>query len=101
MKLLDITRARDNVHKYQAVFLQDSGRKKTVKFGAVGYKDFIEYNKTSKEVADEHRRMYLTRHKKTEDWGNPMTAGALSRWILWEEPSLSGAVANFRRKFSL
>lgn len=101
MKLLEIVPAHDKIHKYEAVFLQDTGRKKTVKFGAIGYKDFIEYSKTDGDLAAEHKRMYLMRHRKTERWDQPMTAGALSRWILWSEPSLSEAVKKYREKFHL
>lgn len=101
MKLLDVVPANDKVHKYEAIFLQDSGRKKTVKFGNINYSDFLQYSKTDGDLAKDRRRLYLTRHKKTENWDKPMTPGALSRWILWEEPSLSEAVKKYRDKFHL
>jgi len=101
MKLVSITPANDKVHKYKALFIQDNGRKKTVKFGAAGMKDYTIYSKEDKETAEEHKRLYLIRHRKTEDWNSPMTAGALSRWILWEEPTLQQAIASFRKRFDL
>jgi len=101
MKLLEIVPAHDGVHKYKAVFLKDSGRKQTTKFGAEGYKDFIQYNKEDKDLAAEHKSLYLSRHRKTEHWDQPMTAGALSRWVLWNEPTLQSSIADFRRRFSL
>ena len=101
MKLLDVVPAKDKIHKYEAIFLQDSGRKKTVKFGAIGMMDFIQYSKTDGDLARDRRRLYLTRHKKTERWDQPMTPGALSRWILWEEPTLTEAVKKYREKFHL
>jgi hypothetical protein len=101
MKLLDVVPARDGVHKYKAVFLQDSGRKRTTAFGAVGYKDFIQYSKEDKDIAAEHKNLYLTRHRKTEHWDQPLTAGALSRWVLWNRPSLQESVEAFRKKFQL
>lgn len=101
MKLLDIIPAKDKIHKYQAIFLQDSGRKKIVKFGGYGYSSYLDYSKTDGDLAKERRDLYLTRHKKNESWDKPMTAGALSRWILWEEPTLTEAVKKFREKFDL
>ena len=101
MKLLDVVPAHDGVHKYKAVFLQDSGRKRTTAFGAVGYKDFIQYSKEDTDLAAEHKSHYLSRHRKTERWDQPMTAGALSRWILWGEPALQSSVEAFRKKFHL
>ena len=101
MKLLEVVPAHDGVHKYKAVFLKDSVRKQTTAFGAVGYKDYIQYSKEDKDLAAEHKRLYLTRHRKTEHWDQPLTAGALSRWVLWNEPSLQSSIAHFRRKFQL
>ena len=101
MKLLDIVPANDGIHKYKAIFLQDSGRKKTTKFGAKGYKDFIEYNKTGGGFAAKHKELYLARHKTTESWNNPITAGSLSRWILWNKPTLQESEKDFRQRFDL
>jgi hypothetical protein len=49
---------------------------------------------------DEARRQaYIARHSKNnEDWNAP-TAGALSRWILWEKPSLREAVKAYNKRF--
>ena len=50
---------------------------------------------------------YLERHgggtttSTKEDWKDPTTAGALSRWILWNKPSLSGSFSDFKRRFGL
>lgn len=101
MKLLDIVPAKDKIHKYEAIFLQDSGRKKTVKFGALGYSSYLDYSKTDRDLASERRSLYLSRHRKNERWDQPMTPGALSRWILWEEPTLTEAVKKYREKFHL
>lgn len=101
MKLLEIVPAHDGVHKYKAVFLKDSGRKQTTAFGAEGYKDYIQYSKEDRDLAAEHKKMYLTRHRKTEHWDQPLTAGALSRWVLWNEPTLQSSIADFRKRFHL
>jgi hypothetical protein len=102
-KLESITPANDGVHKYKAVFLQDSGRKKTVKFGAAGMMDFTKWSaEGDKKKAEDRKELYLTRHAGMgEDWNDPMTAGALSRWILWNKPSFRESLADFRKRFSL
>jgi hypothetical protein len=94
MKLVSITKATDGKHKYQAVFDID-GKKKTTKFGAVGYDDFTKTKDINK------REAYLARHKTRENWNDPTSAGALSRWILWNEPTLSLSIKDFKRRFNL
>ena len=101
MKLLDVVPANDKIHKYEAIFLQDSGIKKTVKFGAIGYSDFTQYSKTDSDLAKDRRRLYLIRHRKNETWNSPMTRSALSRYLLWEYPTLTEAVKNYRERFGL
>jgi Family of unknown function (DUF5754) len=89
---MKIEPANDGIHKYVATF--DDGTH--TKFGAVGYDD---YTKTH----DKDQRMhYLIRHRKTENWNNPKSAGALSRWILWgEHTSVAENLAAFKRRFGL
>ena len=60
---------------------------KTISFGAVGYEDYTTHH-------DEKRKQnYIKRHSN-EDWsrGNLESAGWMSRWILWEKPSLQEAI---------
>jgi len=73
-----------------------NGRTKTVHFGQRGAPD---YTKTHDKA---QRKRYLTRHRANEDWNDPMTAGALSRHILWgDSTSLRTNIAAFRRRFGL
>jgi len=69
--------------------------KKTIHFGAAGMSDYPQ-NKD-----DARKKRYLDRHRKNEDWSNPRTAGALSRWILWNKPTRRASIADFKRRFSL
>lgn len=81
--------------KLKAVFRLDSGRTRTIHFGAKGYDDFtIHKDKNRKDN-------YLRRHAAREDFNNPLTAGALSRWILWNKPTLEASVYDFRRRFNV
>jgi len=80
--------------KYKAVFT-DRDTQKTIHFGSSLYEDMTQHK-------DPERRLnYLARHKAREDWSDPMTAGSLSRWILWETPSLQENIRIFKRKFNL
>lgn len=92
MKLVSITKATDGKHKFTAVFADP---KKTIHFGAVGYDDFIKTKDATKKAA------YLARHKAHENWNDPTTAGALSRWILWNEPTLRASLADYKKRFKL
>jgi hypothetical protein len=44
---------------------------------------------------------YLARHIKNESWDKPQTAGSLSRYILWNKPTLNDSIADFKKKFNL
>ena len=91
MKLLQVKKANDGTHKYTAVF--DDG--KEVKFGASGYSDYTIHK-------DEQRKeRYLDRHRKNENWNDPQTPGALSRWILWNKPTLKESIQDFKQRFTL
>jgi hypothetical protein len=70
-------------------------KEKTVSFGAKGMSDY------TKHKDDARKKLYLLRHKETEDWDNPITPGALSRWILWNKPSKNGSIRDYKRRFSL
>jgi len=82
--------------KLMAIFTMDNGRTRTIHFGASGMDD---YTKTRDK---EQKQRYLKRHRRNENWNNPMTAGALSRWILWG-PFTSKAknISAYKRRFNL
>ena len=81
--------------KFKAVFRLDTGRTRTVHFGAKAYDDYT----THKDKA--RKENYIRRHEAREDFNNPITAGALSRWILWNKPTLKASIADYVRRFGL
>ena len=81
--------------KLMAVFSLDNGRKRTTHFGSAGMAD---YTKT-KDVAQKSR--YLKRHRRRENWNDPLSAGALSRWILWNLPSRQDSIRAYKKRFNL
>ena len=81
--------------KLMAIFDLKSGRKKTIHFGASGMSDYTIHKDPKR------KERYMKRHRKREDWNNPLTAGALSRWILWGEPTLDASIKDFKKRFNL
>jgi hypothetical protein len=50
---------------------------KTVHFGQARGTTYIDSGDKAKRTA------YLKRHEKNEDWSDPYSAGAISRYLLW------------------
>jgi len=96
MKLESITRTPDKNKAYRAVFRLDSGAKKTVRFGTSS--NYV----LNPDKTKDDRKNYLKRHRVRENWDNPLTAGSLSRHILWgDSRSLHKNIRDFKRKFKL
>ncbi len=90
-----LKKSRNIKYKFTAIFMLDGGKKKKVNFGAKGYKDFT----THKDV--ERKRRYLLRHKKKEDWTDPLTAGALSRFLLWNKTTIEASIKDYKKRFGI
>ena len=97
MKLLSIKPSTNSDKKLMATF--SNGR--TIHFGVKGLKDFTIYSKGDKDVAKQKKDAYIARHKVNENWNDPTTAGALSRWILWNLPTKEASIADFKKRFNL
>ena len=65
--------------KYMAI-IDD---KKTIHFGAKGASDFT----INKDI--ERKQRYIARHKKNENWNDPITAGFYSKNILWKKTNIN------------
>jgi hypothetical protein len=100
MKLVSIKNATDGKHKMTAIFDND-GKNKTIQFGAKGYNDYTIYYKKDKKLAEEKKQSYIARHDVNENFNKPDSAGALSRWILWNKPSVDSSIKDFKKKFKL
>ena len=68
---------------------------KVVDFGAKGSSTFIDHKD------EEKKKNYLARHRVNEDFNKPTTAGALSRWILWNKQTLKASIEDFKKRFKL
>ena len=93
MKKVVIKKSVDKGKKLTAIFTREDGSTKKISFGSAGMDDF------TKTKDESQKKRYLSRHRKNENWNNPETAGALSRWILWNKPTRSASIADFKRRF--
>jgi hypothetical protein len=96
MRLKTLRRSHRPEKKWDAVFVKDTGKEKIVPFGARGMSDFTKHKDTKR------RSLYLKRHSGMgEHWNKPDTPGALSRWVLWNKPTLKASLADFKRRFKV
>ena len=101
MRLLAVLPSTQLTKKLMAVFRDDDGKNKTVHFGSSYHLDFIKYSALSPTLAFKKKASYISRHGATEDWSDPTTAGTLSRYLLWEKPTLKDALATYKRRFKV
>lgn len=80
--------------KYRAVFYEDGKQYDHTDFGATGYEDYTIHKD------DDRKDNYLARHDPTENWNDPYSAGALSRWVLWNKPTLEESWNDYKRRFN-
>ena len=81
--------------KYMAIFYDGTKKVKTTHFGAAGMSDY------TKHKNDARKQRYINRHRTNENWSNYMSAGALSRWILWNKKTLTASKADYKKRFNL
>ena len=95
LRLKAIRKSRRAEKKFDAVFVKPDGTEVVTPFGQKGYSDFTKHKDVTR------RARYLKRHSGMgEHWNQPTTAGALSRWILWNKPTLKASVEDYKRRFA-
>jgi hypothetical protein len=95
MKLISLKKSPRDEKKYVAVFDLGNGRTKTTHLGATGFSDFRSHR------SEERKDSYIARHSARENFNDPTTAGALSRWLLWNKPTLEASLRDFKARFNL
>ena len=77
---------------------RDTKKEKKVHFGQRGGRTYID-----PEVGPQARDAWHARHSKAgENWNDPVTAGALSKHILWgDSKSLTTNYNQFKKRFNL
>ena len=66
---------------------------KKISFGAYGLSDY-----TIHKDKDRKNR-YLERHKKRENWNDPLTAGFYAKNILWNKTTLNESIKDTNSRF--
>ena len=92
-KKVIIKKSTNPKKKYMAVFYENGKRIKTTHFGCAGMSDYTKHKDKSR------KKRYMNRHRSRENWNTPMSAGALSRWILWNKPTLKASIDDYKKKF--
>ena len=111
-KLISIKQSDKIGKKYDAKFFdKKTNKNKIISFGDKRYRDFTLINKkTSKYYINDNdqrekiKELYQKRHAKdllTDASKTGMSAGALSYYVLWTEPTISKSIINYKKKFNL
>ena len=107
MKLLRIVKSSNPSKKWEAVFMVE-GKEKKVSFGSAGMRDYtLVSNKLSKfylpKLVDRNvvRDSYRRRHKKDLETKDPMRAGYLSYYLLWNKKTLASSIKDYKKKFKV
>jgi len=81
--------------RFKIIFYDREMKKvKTTQFGDKRYDNFTIHK-------DKKRRdLYRKRHHK-DKIDEPMSAGSLSWWVLWNEPTLEASIKEYKRKFGM
>ena len=91
VKLISIKPSSRKDKKYMALFSDGT----IIHFGQHGYDDYTIHR-------DKRRKaLYLKRHSPRENWDDFRTAGALSRWILWNRPTIDSSMLDYKKRFDL
>ena len=112
MKLIKVVKSSNSKKKYDAFFSIDKKDEKSIEkkvsFGADGYRDFTlisdpnsKFYLPKKEERQMVKARYIERHGKRENWTDPLTAGALSRYILWQNKNIKIAIKDYKKRFKI
>jgi hypothetical protein len=94
LRLKTIKRSHNPEKKWDAIFVKADGREIVQPFGQRGYSDFTKHKNVTR------KQRYIARHARMhEDWTDPTRAGTLSRFILWNKPTLRSSIRSYRRRF--
>ena len=95
IRLISIKRSTKKGKKYTATFQSGNGRTKVIHFGAAGMSDYTKHKDNAR------RQRYIKRHSKDLGTGNPMRAGYLSMFVLWNKKSVAAGIADYRRRLNI
>jgi hypothetical protein len=80
--------------RYVVKVYQDGDFMRSINFGSSEHENYTMH----KDIV--RKRRYIDRHEKHEDW-TKINAGSLSRYLLWNKPTLTASVKDFQRRFGV
>ena len=92
---VDIKRSTRNDKRYQAIFTDSNNNTTTIHFGYDRGSTFIDHNNEDKKKA------WIARHKIRGDFNNYKSASSLAKHILWNKPTLTASINDYKKKFNL
>jgi hypothetical protein len=95
---VSLVRSRASNKRLDAIFVDSKGQQLVttrVPFGQYQGSTYVDHQDDSKKAA------YLKRHRVRENWQDPRTPGALSRWILWNKPSIEESLQDYCKRFKM
>lgn len=97
VKLISVDKSPNPKKKLRATFyIPSQDTYQYIDFGAVDFEDYTTHKDKTR------RQRYIERHQKNENWNLPLTAGTLSRYILWGDyTDLNKNIAAYKKKFHL
>ena len=99
MVKVDIKKSTRKYKRYMAIFTNTDGSKSTTHFG------YSDGNKTGSTFIDhkneDKKKNYIARHRVNEDFSKYKSAGSLAKNILWNKPTLTASINDYKKKFNL
>jgi len=89
MKKYTLTKSKSKNKKFKIT------NGKTINFGDSRYSDFTKHKDTNR------KKNYISRHKNNENWNNLNSAGAWSKHLLWNKPTLNKSIKNMENRFNI
>lgn len=93
IKLIDLKSSTRKDKKFMAIFTIGN-KNKTTHFGQYGASDYTIHKDK------ERKKRYQERHKN-DNINNPLSAGALSWYILWNKPTLKESLKDYKKRFNI
>jgi hypothetical protein len=95
VKLVKVIKSKKAGKKYEAIFKNpETGREKHIHFGQAQASDY------TKHKDKDRRNRYIFRHMKDTKTGNPARAGFLSLYILWNKPTFTASLTDYKRRLN-
>ena len=94
IKVVSIKKLKTGKKKYLITF-NKNGKEYKRRFGSLGMSDY------TKHKDKDRRNIYISRHKKDLRTNDPMRAGYLSMYILWNKPSFKSSLADYKRRLNI